>query len=107
MRVGTTKDHGLYNKPSVAVHPGALAVGTLPQYNRIQGMWHILSKEQSTLCPISVVKDISGMLMFEMGGKNTSIAQQTVRRLHNYLYEVRKLFIRNHLKFWGKNAIKR
>ena len=34
MQVGTTKDQGLYNKPSVAVHPGALAAGTLPQYNK-------------------------------------------------------------------------
>ena len=33
VQVGTTKDRGLYNKPSVAVHPGALAAGTLPQYN--------------------------------------------------------------------------
>ena len=33
MRVGTTKDQGLYNKPSAAVHPGALAAGTLLQYN--------------------------------------------------------------------------
>ena len=33
MEVGTTKDKGLYNKPSTAVHPGALAAGTLPQYN--------------------------------------------------------------------------
>ena len=31
-----TKDQGLYNKPSAAVHPGALAAGTLPQYNTIQ-----------------------------------------------------------------------
>ena len=30
MQVGMTKDQGLYNKPSVAVHPGALAAGTLP-----------------------------------------------------------------------------
>ena len=35
MQVGMTKDHGLYNKPSATVHPGALAVGTLPQYNII------------------------------------------------------------------------
>ena len=35
MQVGTTKDQGLYNKPSAAVHPGALATGTLPQYNTI------------------------------------------------------------------------
>ena len=36
MKVGTTKDKGLYNKLSAAVHPGALAAGTLPQYNAIQ-----------------------------------------------------------------------
>ena len=35
MQVGTTKDQGLYNKPSAAVHPGALAAGNLPQYNTI------------------------------------------------------------------------
>ena len=35
MQVGKTKDQGLYNKPSAAVHPGALAAGTLPQYNTI------------------------------------------------------------------------
>ena len=33
MQVGTTKDQGLYTKPSAAVQPGALAAGTLPQYN--------------------------------------------------------------------------
>ena len=32
MQVGTTKDQGLYNKPSAAVHPGALAAETLPHY---------------------------------------------------------------------------
>ena len=37
MQVGTTKVQGLYNKPSAAVHPGALADGTLPQYNTILG----------------------------------------------------------------------
>ena len=30
VQVGTTKDQGLYNKPSVAAYPGALATGTLP-----------------------------------------------------------------------------
>ena len=30
VQVGTTKGQGLYNKPSAAVHPGALAAGTLP-----------------------------------------------------------------------------
>ena len=33
MQVGKTKDQGLYNKPSAAVRPGALAAGSLPQYN--------------------------------------------------------------------------
>ena len=31
-QVGTTKDQGLYNKPSAAVHPGALAAGTLQRF---------------------------------------------------------------------------
>ena len=35
MQIGTTKDQDLYNKPPAAVCPGALAVGTLPQYNTI------------------------------------------------------------------------
>ena len=35
MQVGMIKDQGLYNKPSAAVHPGALTAGTLPQYNTI------------------------------------------------------------------------
>ena len=33
MQVGTTKDQGLYNKPSTAVHPRTLGAGTVPQYN--------------------------------------------------------------------------
>ena len=36
VQVGKTKDHGLYNKPSAAVHVGALADGSLPRYNTIQ-----------------------------------------------------------------------
>ena len=36
VQVGTTKNQGLYNKPQAAVHPGALAAGTIPQYNTIQ-----------------------------------------------------------------------
>ena len=34
MQVGKTKDQGLYNKPSAAVHPEALDAGNLPQYNK-------------------------------------------------------------------------
>ena len=37
VQVGTNEDQDLYNKPSAAVHPGALAAGTLPQYNGLQG----------------------------------------------------------------------
>ena len=33
VQVGKTNDQGLYNKPSAAVHPGALVAGTLPQYS--------------------------------------------------------------------------
>ena len=43
MLVGTIKDQGLYNKPSAAVHPGALAAGTLPQYNTIAWLSDYLS----------------------------------------------------------------
>ena len=32
MQVGTTKDQGLYNKPSAAVHPGPLAYHNTIQY---------------------------------------------------------------------------
>ena len=35
MQVGTTKDQGLYSKLSAAAHPGALAAGTLLQYNTL------------------------------------------------------------------------
>ena len=33
MQVGTTKNQGLYNKPSAAVHPEALPTRTVPQNN--------------------------------------------------------------------------
>ena len=36
LQVGMTKDQGLCNKPSAAVLPGALAAGTLLQYNTVQ-----------------------------------------------------------------------
>ena len=38
MQVGKTKDQGLYNKPTEAVYPGALAAGTLPQFITIQSV---------------------------------------------------------------------
>ena len=46
MQVGRTKDQGLYNKPSTAVRPEALAAGTLPQYNTIPN--GIKPEEQET-----------------------------------------------------------
>ena len=36
VQVGTTKDQGLYNKPSASVHPWALAYHNTIQYNTIQ-----------------------------------------------------------------------
>ena len=56
MEVGMTKDQGLYNKPSAAVHPGALAAGTLPQYNAIVRTLYItiqldhVTLHRSTVC---------------------------------------------------------
>ena len=47
MQVGTTKDQGLYNKPSAAVHPRALAAGVLLQYSKYSKM----SKGERSLCP--------------------------------------------------------
>ena len=47
VQVGTTKDQGLYNKPSAAVNPGSLAAGTLPQYNTIPGQYHFTIASQS------------------------------------------------------------
>ena len=41
VQVGMTKDQGLYNKPPDAVHPGALAAGTLPQYSTIYILAHV------------------------------------------------------------------
>ena len=54
MQVGTTKDQGLCNKPSAAVHPGALAAGTLPLYNTIpprKGKNNFKAVKTSLLCP--------------------------------------------------------
>ena len=44
VKVGLTKDQGLYNKPAAAVNPGALAAGTLPQYSTIQQI-HFIGKQ--------------------------------------------------------------
>ena len=64
MQVGTTEDQGLYNKPSAAVHPVALAAGTLPQYSTIQYVYSFVSCHSllpSPLfkyCPLHAVKII-------------------------------------------------
>ena len=44
MQIGKTKDLGSYNKPSAAVHAGALAAGTLPQYNTLHTVVTFLPK---------------------------------------------------------------
>ena len=46
MQVGTTKDRGLCNKPSAAVHPVILTAGTLPQYNTIHMIYESLQYQQ-------------------------------------------------------------
>ena len=56
MQVGTTKDQGLYNKPSAAVHPGALAAGTLPQYSNVTNRVH-KSCQNNVCISISVSLD--------------------------------------------------
>ena len=58
MQVGTTKEQGLYNKPSDAVHPGALAAGTLLQYNIIQ--YNTLGELRSLLEMIIILQITSG-----------------------------------------------
>ena len=57
-----TKDYGLYNKPSAAVHQGALAAGTLPQYNTIQ--YNVLCTVVTTLWSLL----LAGGLMDKMIG---------------------------------------
>ena len=58
VQVGMTKDQGLYNKPPAAVHPGALAFGTLPQYNTKNKS--LLRKSEYSTRPLS---EIMVMLM--------------------------------------------
>ena len=53
MKVGMTKDQGLYNKPSAAVQPGALAAGATIQYNTIQCIEGISAKLKVILTDIS------------------------------------------------------
>ena len=60
MQVGTTRDQGLYSKPTAAVHPGALAAGTLPQYNTItwcHSIWRL-----TLLLRITVVASIQSFV---------------------------------------------
>ena len=60
MQVGTTKGQGLYNKPSVAVHPGALAAGTLAQYNTISVFLKIVSSNKHL--PIYTLINVLGLI---------------------------------------------
>ena len=50
-------------------------------------MWHVLAKAQSSLSPVSEVREALGfVLVFEMGGKSNNIFGQTLRKLQNYLF---------------------
>ena len=60
MQVGTTKDQGLYNKPSAAVHPGALAAGTLPQYNTIRSVHFVILYD--SICDVFHVRTSNEIL---------------------------------------------
>ena len=53
VQVGKTKDQGLYNKPSAAVHPGPLAAGTLPQYCTIHFVW-LYTNNHTIVCVCKV-----------------------------------------------------
>ena len=66
MQVGKTKDQGLYNKPSAAVHPGALAAGTLPQYNTIHLRSRRLTYDGSTQIfkPCVVILDLLARILY-------------------------------------------
>ena len=63
MQVGMTKDQGLYNKSSAAVHPRALAAGTLPQYNTLSPFQTFVGVSQvvSYVFPIHKVVRLSGI----------------------------------------------
>ena len=70
MQVGTTKEQGFYIKPSAAVHVGALAAGTLPQYNTISYLTFLsnskkfmdnLQAKVSFWPPIQFLSDVNDM----------------------------------------------
>ena len=67
MQVGTTKDQGLYNKPSAAVHRGALAAVTLPRYNTIQQYSKLILVHLSFLA-IKRCCDLQSTVSLEMVG---------------------------------------
>ena len=75
MQVGTTKDQSLYNKPSAAVHPGALTAGTLPQYNTIQswlGECFYVICASFLFCPVFIPECLDKeMLLIAMDLSNT------------------------------------
>ena len=54
MQVGTTKDQGLYDKPSTAVHPGTLAAGTLPKYSNTWPVTNSSLRSPTLLITVSV-----------------------------------------------------
>ena len=66
MQAGTTKDQGLYNKPSAAVHPVALADGNLTQYNTIQ----CCGKRQMS---ISSLPELMSKKVLHMHNQNSTV----------------------------------
>ena len=58
MQVGKSEDQGLYNKCSAAVHPGALAAGTVQQYNTISLIFRSISFFLSNFSSVSSYQNI-------------------------------------------------
>ena len=72
VQVGTTKDQGLYNKPSAAVHPGALAAGTLLHT-------YIHKKKYTT----AILRDlIYSSLLWTSNTKTAEATERTEIQLH-------------------------
>ena len=68
MQVGTTKDQGLYNKPSAAVHPGALAAGTLTYIHTYIHAYIPLCSKRLTAVTIQLTLELSP----QYGGRENS-----------------------------------
>jgi hypothetical protein len=75
VKVGTTTDQGLYNKPSAAVHPGALAAGTLP--NNVTNLLGPLDQRIVDRCRIDLSngsKSVDAFPHFKLSTKTFSLS---------------------------------